>query len=154
MVPAHQIGIACSWMGVTNCHWPLTPATPPPVRDARVPLTPSEREEAGRKLAGIPANTAQQLLDELAARIAANGIQATPLAYLRGLITRARAGTFTPEGALRVAEHRKCRAEVDAAVRRNEARYHDCPPVAVDTDNPLIKKLLRMQSRSREKESK
>jgi hypothetical protein len=114
-------------------------------------LSASEREEAGRKLAGIPADTAQQLLDELAARIAANGIQATPLAYLRGLITRARAGTFTPEGALRVAEHRKCRAEVDAAVRRNEARYHDCPPVAVDTDNPLIKKLLRMQSRSREK---
>ena len=114
-------------------------------------LSVAEREEAGRKLAGIPADTAQQLLDELAARIAANGIQATPLAYLRGLITRACAGTFTPEGALRVAEHRKRRAEVDAAVWRNEVRYSDCPPVAVDTDNPLIKKLHRMQSRSQEK---
>ena len=64
----------------------------------------AEREEAGKRLAGIPAVLAQQLLDELAARIAANVIQTTPLAYLRGLTTRARAGTFTPEGALLIAE--------------------------------------------------
>ena len=38
---------------------------------------------------------------------ATNVIQTTPLAYLRGLITRARAGTFTPEGALQIADHRK-----------------------------------------------
>ena len=48
-------------------------------------LSVAEREEAGKRLAGIPADLAQQLLDELAARIAANVIQTTPLAYLRGL---------------------------------------------------------------------
>jgi hypothetical protein len=48
---------------------------------------------------GISTDLAQQLLDELAASIVANVIQTTPLAYLRGLITRARTGTFTPEGA-------------------------------------------------------
>jgi len=115
-------------------------------------LSVAEREEAGKRLAGIPADLAQQLLDELAARIAANVIQTTPLAYLRGLTTRARAGTFTPEGALQIADHRMRRAEVDAAVRRNEAGHRDRPPVAVDADNPLIKKLLGIQSRSKEKE--
>ena len=73
-------------------------------------LSAAEREEAGRKLAGIPAGLAQQLLDELAASIGTNVIQKTPLAYLRGLIARARAGTFTPEGALRIAEQRRQRA--------------------------------------------
>lgn len=115
-------------------------------------LSAAEREEAGKRLAGIPADLAQQLLDELAARIAANVIQTTPLAYLRGLTTRARAGTFTPEGALQIANNRKRRAEVEAALRRNEASYRDCPPVAVDVDNPLIKKLLRIQRRLKEKD--
>lgn len=61
-------------------------------------LSAAERGEAGKKLAGLPADRAQQLLDELAARIRAKVIQTTPLAYPRGLITRARAGAFTPEG--------------------------------------------------------
>jgi len=75
-------------------------------------LSAAEQEEARKKLAGIPAGLSQQLLDELAASIGANIIQSTPLAYLRGLITRARAGTFTPEGALRIANHRQQRARV------------------------------------------
>ena len=73
------------------------------------------------------------------------------LAYLRGLIKRARAGTFTPEGALQVADHRKRMAEVNAAIRRNEDRGSDYPPAAVDGENPLVKKLLDIQNRSREK---
>jgi hypothetical protein len=80
-------------------------------------LSAAEREEARKKLAGIPAGLSQQLLDELAASVGSNIIKATPLAYLRGLITRARAGTFTPEGALRIANHRQQRAKVDAATK-------------------------------------
>lgn len=98
----------------------------------------AEQDEARKKLAGIPAGLSQQLLDELAASIGANVIQSTPLAYLRGLITRAHAGTFTPEGALQVAEHRKRRAEVDTAIRRNEDRGSDYPLAAVDTENPSL----------------
>lgn len=79
-------------------------------------MSVTEQEEARKKLASIPAGLAQQLLDELAASIRANVIQTTPLAYLRGLITRARAGTFTPEGALQIAEHRKRRSVVDATM--------------------------------------
>jgi hypothetical protein len=90
-------------------------------------LSAAEREEAGKKLAGLPADLAQQLLDELAARIRANVIQTTPLAYLRGLITRARAGAFTPEGALQIAAHRQRRIEVHAVVRHNDTRRDDYP---------------------------
>jgi len=114
-------------------------------------MSMAEREEARKKLADIPADLAQQLLDELAASIGANVIQTTPLAYLRGLIARARAGTFTPEGALQIADHRKRRAEVDAAMKRNEALGFDYPPPADDADNPLIKKLLDIQHKLQEK---
>ena len=64
---------------------------------------------------------------ELAANIGANVIQSTPWTYLRGLIVRARAGTFTPEGALQIAELRKRRAEVETAIKRNEDMGSDNP---------------------------
>jgi hypothetical protein len=114
-------------------------------------LSASEQEEARKKLIGIPAGLSQQLLDELAASIGANVIQSTRLAYLRGLITRARAGTFTPEGALQIADHRKRRAQVDTAIRRNEDRSRDYPPATVDANNPAVKKLLEIQRRLQEK---
>ena len=114
-------------------------------------MSVDEREEARKKLTGIPVGLAQQLLDELAASIGANVIQTTPLAYLRGLVTRAREGAYTPEGALRVAAQRKHRTEVETAIRRNEDRGSDYPPAAVDAENPLIKKLFGIQRRSQEK---
>ena len=114
-------------------------------------LSAAEREEAGKKLAGFPADLAQQLLDELAARVRAKVIKATPLAYLRGLIRRARAGTFTPEGALQIAAHRQRRIEVHAVVRRDDTRRDDYPSAAVDPENPLINKLLGIQGRLQEK---
>lgn len=115
-------------------------------------MSAAEREEARKKLAGIPADLAQQLLDELAASIGANVIQTTPLAYLRGLVTRAHEGRFAPEGALKIAGHRKRRAEVDAAARHNEAKGCDYSSATVDAENPLIKKLLDIQKKLREKD--
>jgi hypothetical protein len=57
------------WWGISDLEYPKA-------------LSAAEREEAGKKLAGLPADLAQQL-DELAASIRAKVIQATPLAYLR-----------------------------------------------------------------------
>jgi hypothetical protein len=114
-------------------------------------LSAAEQEEARKKLAGIPAGLSQQLLDELAASIGSNIIKATPLAYLRGLITRARAGTFTPEGALRIANHREQQAKVDAVTRRSDSMTCDYPPAEVDPDNPLVRKLLDIHSRMQER---
>ena len=114
-------------------------------------LSVAEREAAGKKLVGIPTDLAQQLLDELAASMSANVIQASPLAYLRGLIARARDGTFTPEGALRIADRRQRRDEVDAATSSKALRDRDYPPSPADMDNPLIKKLLALQKTAHEK---
>jgi hypothetical protein len=115
-------------------------------------LSPAEREEARKKLARIPADVAQQLLDELAASMGANVIRTTPLAYLRGLIARAEEGRFTPEGALRIADRRNRRAAVDAALCRNETGRRGDPSLVVDADEPLIRRLLDMQSKSQEKD--
>jgi len=114
-------------------------------------LSVAEREAARQKLAGLPDDLAQQLLDELAASIRANVIQTTPLAYLRGLIARVRAGTFTPEGALRIADMRVRRAKVDAAIRRSESSGCDYSPAAVDVDDPLIKRLREIQNKLQQK---
>ena len=108
-------------------------------------LSVAEREEASKKLVGMPAGLAQQLLDELTASISANVIRASPLAYLRGLIARAREGTFTPEGALWIADRRQKRDAIDAATSSKVIRDCNHPPLAVDMENPSIKKLLALQ---------
>lgn len=112
-------------------------------------LSRAECDAARVKLAGLNENLAQQLLDELAASMKKGVIKTTPLAYLRGLAKRARAGTYTPEGALAVAHHRRRKAEVDAALSRCD-KGGQLLVESVDQDNPLVKKLLRMQQRSKD----
>ena len=112
-------------------------------------LSRAECDEARVKLAGLNENLAQQLLDELAASMKKGVIKTTPLAYLRGLAKRAHAGTYTPEGALAVAHHRRRKAEVDAALTRCD-QGGELQVESVDQDNPLVKKLLQMQQRSKD----
>ena len=69
-------------------------------------LLPAERTAAQTLLAALEAPLNQQVLDEWAGIMAAGAIRASPLGCLRALVTRARAGTFTPERALRVAQTR------------------------------------------------
>ena len=112
-------------------------------------LSSAECDEARLKLAGLNEDLAQQLLDELAASMKKGVIKTTPLAYLRGLAKRAHAGTYTPEGALAVAHHRRRKAEVDAALTRCD-QGGELQVESVDQDNPLVKKLLQMQQRSKD----
>ena len=112
-------------------------------------LSRVECDEARVKLAGLNEDLAQQLLDELAASMKKGVIKTTPLAYLRGLAKRARAGTYTPEGALAVAHQRRRKAEVDAALTRCD-QGGELRVESVDQDNSLVKKLLRMQQRSKD----
>jgi len=81
-------------------------------------LVNAEREPARQYLEDHPVDLAQQLLDELSAHMAAGAIRASPLAYLRGLVKRARAGEFEPEAGLQVVENRRRRAHAEAAKRR------------------------------------
>jgi hypothetical protein len=115
-------------------------------------LSAKEQDEAAKKLSGISAELAQQLLDELAACIGTNVIRKTPLAYLRGLIARARAGTFTPECALQVAEQRERHVAQVVAMKRSDTRRNDDLAAEIDTEKPLVKKLLRIQNRLHEKD--
>lgn len=71
----------------------------------------------------------------------AGSIRITPLAYLRGLVTRAGTGNFTPEVALQVADSRKRRRQNEAVLRQAEAAHREvlknegttrpCMPVTV-----------------------
>jgi hypothetical protein len=67
---------------------------------------------------------AQALLDELAGRLQAKSVRTSAVAYLRGLVNRAAAGTFVPELGLQVAAARRRRGE-DLAQRQQRAAEAD-----------------------------
>jgi hypothetical protein len=94
----------------------------PVARDLIFPrqLLPEE-QAAARLLVERCGNEAQALLDELSGRLQANAVHTSPIAYLRGLIKRARAGTFLPELGLQVAAARRHRQEELALRERREA---------------------------------
>ena len=67
----------------------------------------SPEREAARQLLHDSGDLAQALLDELAGRLQAHAVRSSPVAYLRGLIARAEAGTFLPELGPRIASERQ-----------------------------------------------
>ena len=105
-------------------------------------LLPAERAGAQALLAALEAPLNQQVLDEWAGIMAAGAIRASPLGCLRALVTRARAGSFTPERALRVAQSRA--ASMHAAA---QAQVELPPPGPIDEDNPLVQRLMSIARR-------
>ena len=73
-------------------------------------LLPEERQ-AALVLVQRCAPHAQALLDELSARMQANAVHTSPVAYLRGLVRRSLAGEFVPELGQRVAASRRRHGE-------------------------------------------
>ena len=83
-------------------------------------LTSEEKSGAHALVTRCP-TLAQALLDELEARMRANAVRTSPIAYLRGMIRRAEAGTFVSELGLQVAAARRRRhEEALARVQREE----------------------------------
>ena len=78
---------------------------------------------AARLLLRQSGEQAQVLLDELAGRLQTNGVRSSPVAYLRGLINRAAAGSFVPELAPRIAAERRQRQK--AAEQRREREIEE-----------------------------
>lgn len=115
-------------------------------------LSPSERADAQRRLARLPPELAQQLLDELAARLKAGTIRISPLVYLAGLIKRANAGLFVPEAGFSVADAREKRRHNEAYLQRlqsiNEAPMMEQTAVA---DSPMARRLADIRLRSPER---
>lgn len=83
-------------------------------------LTPEEKNAASALILRCPA-LAQALLDELTARIRSNSVKTSPIAYLRGMVTRALAGAFVPELGLGIAAARRKRHEEAIARAQREA---------------------------------
>lgn len=104
-------------------------------------LTAVERKEAEARLTGLSAELAQQLLDELSSRMGGRNIRTNPLAYLRGLIKRAHAGTFAPEASPRSTEGRRRRT------RAHTDRQEILPISAYLADIPLVRKLQAIEAK-------
>ena len=83
-------------------------------------MLPEERE-AARHLLRHCGEQSQSLLDELAGRLRTNGVRSGPVAYLRGLIARAAAGSFVPELGPRIAAERLQREEEAIQRRQRDA---------------------------------
>jgi hypothetical protein len=60
-------------------------------------MLPDERAGGTPAAASSAAIAPSALLDELAGRLQMSGVRSSPVAYLRGLISRAAAGSFVPE---------------------------------------------------------
>jgi len=113
-------------------------------------LSPSERADAQKRLARFPQELAQQLLDELAARLKAGTIRISPFVYLAGLIRRANAGEFVPEAGLHVADAREKRRRNETYMRRRQT-LNDAPVMerATVEDSPLARRIADIRSRNR-----
>jgi DNA-binding transcriptional ArsR family regulator len=113
-------------------------------------LSPSERADAQRRLTRFSPEIAQQLLDELAARLKAGTIRISPLVYLAGLIKRTNAGKFVPEAALHVADARQKRRRNEAQMQRLQALNDQPMPEKTDiADCPLAKRIAEIRFRNR-----
>ena len=100
--------------------------TPTPTTDALPDLVWPQclhealRAQAAKLLARLDAETAQACLDELAGRSSLQTI-ANPLAYLQGLVAKARAGEFVAVAGVSIAEGRRRYAEMRARMEEQRA---------------------------------
>ena len=69
-------------------------------------LGPEEQSAASALVLRCP-TLAQELLDELTARMRSNAVRTSPIAYLRGMVKRAEVGAFVPELGLPIAVARR-----------------------------------------------
>lgn len=98
--------------------------------------------EAARRLLLPCADQAQTLLDELSGRLQDGGVRGCPVAYLRGLIQRAAAGTFVPELAPRMASERHQRQE---AAEQRRARNAEERHLGAQRAAPAYQASVRVQ---------
>ena len=105
-------------------------------------------------LRGSLPELAQQLLDELAARLKAGMIRISPLVYLAGVIRHANACEFVAGAALRVADERERRHRNEAHLQKLHA-LNDASQLqeTVIEDSRIARRLagIRLRSRGRDK---
>ena len=142
---------------------PPSAAAPEPATsggDLRKLIFPSkfaaaECVEAAHRLNRFPTPLAQQILDELNGRMQRGEIKTTALAYLGGLISRARAGTFVPNverrserGTQQVPRTRQDTDRIAVETSRESAPAY--PDVMT---NPLCQRVAEIQNRAEQRRS-
>jgi hypothetical protein len=90
--------------GISNFHFPKA-------------MSDAQRREFAVHLRGLPHEQAQDVLDEIAGRMAMTEVR-NPVGYGASLVKRAKRGTFQRQVGLKIAERR-------AANQRHEARLRD-----------------------------
>lgn len=112
--------------------------------------TTAECAEATRRLEEFPRTLAQQLLDELSGRMQRGEIKTTPLAYLGGLINRARAGTFVPEIGRPTNQRtgRVAQSYVESPAPPVEISREWLPIYSVVMNNPLCQRVAELQHKA------
>lgn len=113
-------------------------------------FTAAECVEAAHRLGRFPTLLAQQILDELNGRMEHGKIKSTALAYLGGLISRARAGTFVPT-IERKSERRTQRisgTRQDTAPEGVETSRQTAPVYPDVTSNPLCQRVAEIRTRA------
>lgn len=87
-------------------------------------LTAQEQEDITQQICGLPAETAQQMLDVVESQIRGNQIRTNPAAVLRGILRRYRTGPhhFDPSSGFQIAAQRRRQAEIEAHQRQAEER--------------------------------
>jgi hypothetical protein len=81
-------------------------------------LNAREKTEALKLLTQIDDQPAQEILDVLAAAIQAGEVRKSPLAVLRGLVSRSRDGTFDPTPGLHLATARERQRQFEAQTQQ------------------------------------
>lgn len=107
-------------------------------------LTAAERRVAIARLSQFPAPLAQEILDELHGRLARGEVKISALAYLSGLIARAREGRF--EASPEMKKRRVPRLNREAGGQEREALRPPAPVYPDVAQNPLCQRVVRIQA--------
>jgi hypothetical protein len=107
-------------------------------------LTAAERRVAIARLSKFPAPLAQEILDELNGRLARGEVKTSALAYLNGLISRAREGSF--EASAELKKLRAPRARRAAGSPEPEIQRPPAPVYPDVAQNPLCQWVMRIQA--------
>ena len=88
-------------------------------------LTQQEQEDIAQQIGGLPAGTAQQMLDVLESRIRSGQIRTNPAAVLRGIVRKHQAdpGAFDPSSGFQIAAQRRRQAELGVYQRQAEEAH-------------------------------
>jgi hypothetical protein len=102
----------------------------------------SQERAAARQLLRDSGDQAQALLDELAGRLQSNAVRSSPVAYLRGLIARAKAGTFLPELGPRITSERH---QIQKSAEQRHAREAEQRRQEIERVTPEYQARVRVQ---------